>query len=110
MLPSLALTIFRKCYYDPQTFPIHIPSDVEDTFLRRAYYGGHSDVYKPSGENLYYYDVNSLYPFVMKTFPMPGGKPKWYGNLEGRELDNLFGFIEAYVDCPKTISKPLPSD
>jgi hypothetical protein len=106
-LPSLALTIFRKCYYDPQTFPIHIPSDVEDTFLRRAYYGGHSDVYKPSGENLYYYDVNSLYPFVMKTFPMPGGKPKWYGNLEGRELDNLFGFIEAYVDCPKTIEKPF---
>ncbi|KAK2995369.1 hypothetical protein RJ640_029001 [Escallonia rubra] len=28
-LPSLALTIFRKMYYDPNTFPIHIPTYVE---------------------------------------------------------------------------------
>ncbi|XLR65359.1 hypothetical protein S83_016031, partial [Arachis hypogaea] len=56
-------------------------SQVQDTFIRRGYYGGHSDVYKPHGENLFYYDVNSLYPFVMKTLPMPGGEPKWYRNL-----------------------------
>ena len=36
------------------------------------------DVYKPRsnrGENLYYYDVNSLYPTMMAKFPMPVGKP-----------------------------------
>lgn len=71
-LPSVALTIFRMSYYDPINWPIHIPSQNEDTFIRRGYYGGHADVYKPYGENLYYYDVNSLYPFIMKTFPMPG--------------------------------------
>lgn len=106
-LPSLALTIFRKIYYDPKTFPIHIPNLLEDTFIRRGYYGGHADTYIPYGENLYYYDVNSLYPFIMKTFPMPGGKPKWCGNLEGQDLDGLFGFIEAYVLCPKTIKRPF---
>ncbi|GER42509.1 DNA polymerase [Striga asiatica] len=58
----------------------------EDSFIRRAYYGGHTDVYKPYGENLYYYDVNSLYPYVMKEFPMPGGKPVWYRNLGNREV------------------------
>lgn len=106
-LSSLALTIFRMNYYDPDNWPIHIPSLNEDTFIRRAYYGGHADVYKPLGENLYYYDVNSLYPYVMKIFPMPGGKPVWHGSLEGKDLDSLFGFIEAYVVCPKTIKRPF---
>lgn len=106
-LSSLALTIYRTNYYDQMNWPIHIPNRNEDTFIRRGYYGGHADVYKPIGDNLYYYDVNSLYPFVMKAFPMPGGKPVWHSNLEGQDLDNLFGFIEAYVICPSTISHPL---
>lgn len=106
-LSSLALSIFRMKYYDASNWPIHIPNQNEDSFLRRAYYGGHTDSYKPYGEDLYYYDVNSLYPFVMKEFPMPGGVPVWHGNLEGKDLDSIFGFIEAYVVCPKTIKKPF---
>lgn len=106
-ISSLALSIFRMKYYDASHFPIHIPNKNEDFFIRRAYYGGHTDNYKPYGEDLYYYDVNSLYPFVMKCFPMPGGVPVWHGNLEGMDLDSMFGFIEAYVVCPKTIKKPF---
>lgn len=71
-LSSLALSIFRMKYYDATNWPIHIPSMNEDSFLRRAYYGGHTDVYKPRGDNLDYYDVNSLYPFVMKEFARCG--------------------------------------
>lgn len=55
---------------DYDDFPIHIPNKNEDTFLRHGYYGGHTDAYKPYGQNLYNYDINSLYPFVMKEFPM----------------------------------------
>nr|CAD1821794.1 unnamed protein product [Ananas comosus var. bracteatus] len=106
-LSSLALSIFRMKYYDVSNWPIHIPNKNEDTFIRQAYYGGHTDTYKPYGENLFYYDVNSLYPFVMKEFPMPGGVPVWHGNLDGMDLDSMFGFIEAYVVCPKTIKKPF---
>ena len=106
-LSSLALSIFRMKYYDASNWPIHIPNMNEDSFIRRAYYGGHTDTYKPYGEDLYYYDVNSLYPFVMKEFPMPGGVPVWHGNLGGKDLDSMFGFIEAYVVCPKTIKKPF---
>lgn len=106
-LSSLALQIYRMRYYDPQTFPIHIPNRNEDTFIRRGYYGGHTDMYKPYGSNCYYYDVNSLYPYIIQTHPMPGGVPVWHGNLEGQELSNLFGFIEAYVVCPRTITRPF---
>lgn len=106
-LSSLALNIFRLRYYDDKIFPIHIPNKNEDTFIRKAYYGGHTDAYKPYGENLYYYDVNSLYPYVMQKYPMPCGKPKWYSNLEDQDLDSMLGFIEAYVVCPKTIKKPF---
>lgn len=104
---SLALKLFRTKYLDSNIFHIHIPNRNEDSFIRRGYYGGHVDAYLPYGENLKYYDVNSLYPFVMKEFPMPDGPPVWHRNLEGQDLNNLFGFIEAYVECPKTIKKPF---
>lgn len=106
-LSSLAMNIYRTRYYDQEGWPIYIPSCNQDAFIRRGYYGGHADTYKPYGENLYYYDVNSLYPFVMKTFAMPGGKPVWHSNLEDLELDEIFGFIEAYVICPSTINRPF---
>ncbi|OVA05070.1 DNA-directed DNA polymerase [Macleaya cordata] len=106
-LSSLALTIFRMRYYDPNSWPIHIPSRNEDTFIRRGYYGGHADVYKPIGINLYIYDANSLYPYVMKSFPMPGGVPVWHDNLEGKDISELFGFIEACVVCPTTMTRPF---
>ena len=110
-ISSLSLTIFRMKYYDTSHFPIYIPNKNEDSFIRNAYYGGHSDVYIPHGKDLYYYDVNSLYPFIMKEFPMPGGDPVWHRNLGGMELDSLFGFIQAYVVCPKTIKRPfLPQE
>lgn len=106
-LSSLALEIFRTTYYDQKIWPIHIPNRNEDTFIRRGYYGGHSDSYIPYGENLYSYDVNSLYPFIMKTYPMPGGEPVWQDHLEGQDLDNLHGFIEAYIVCPPNLKRPF---
>lgn len=104
---SLALSLFRSHFYDEVKFPIHIPNKNEDTFIRSGYYGGHADAYTPYGENLYYYDVNSLYPFVMKEFPMPGGVPVWHSDLDSMELDSMFGFIQAYVECPKTMKRPF---
>ncbi|KAL5158667.1 DNA polymerase [Glycine soja] len=106
-IASLALSLFREKYYDYNKHRIHIPNQNEDTFIRRGYYGGHTDAYLPYGTNLYYYDVNSLYPFVMKEFSMPGGTPVWHSDLEYMTLDNMFGFIEAYVECPKSINKPF---
>ena len=47
-------------------------------FLVQGYTGGSVDVYKPIGENIYRYDVNSLYPYVMREFPMPVGNITYF--------------------------------
>lgn len=40
------------------------------------------DLIKYKNETLYYYDVNSLYPYIMATQPMPVGKPIYFeGNI-----------------------------
>ncbi|XP_074362916.1 DNA polymerase-like [Apium graveolens] len=104
---SLAMRIFRIKYYDASSFPIHIPNVNEDNFIKRGYYGGHVDVYKSYGEKLFYYDVNSLYPYVMQKEPMPAGKPVWNIDLKNKDLGTLYGFIEAYVECPDSLNKPF---
>jgi len=43
----------------------------------------------------------------MATNPMPGGPAVWHRDLEGADLDQLFGFIDAYVVCPKDMHKPF---
>ncbi|KAK4380026.1 hypothetical protein RND71_001888 [Anisodus tanguticus] len=53
----------------------------EDRFIREGYYSGHVDTYIVVGEKLHYYDVNSLYPFVIKENIMPNGWPVWDGDL-----------------------------
>lgn len=62
-------------------------------------YKGHTDSYITHGENLDYYDVNSLYPSIMKISDMPGAGDQ--------VLSNFFGFIEAYVSCPSSTFPPL---
>ncbi|XP_050217594.1 DNA polymerase-like [Mercurialis annua] len=106
-LSSLSLKIIRNNFFDDNTFHINIPNRNQDIFIRRSYYGGHVDVYKPYGENLYYYDVNSLYPFIIKSYPIPCAIPVWKKNLKSVGLDSLVGFIDACVVCPTNISRPF---
>lgn len=64
---TLSLEIFRKNFQDVD---IPIMKRNEDSFIRKAYYGGATDYYKGYGKKLYYYDINSLYPYAMCK-PMP---------------------------------------
>lgn len=108
-IAALALGIFRMEYYDDIKHRMYVPNENADKFIRRAYCGGHTDVYKPKGENLYVYDVNSLYPSVMVGNKFPGGRPVWHRDLSQRKLNEIFGFVEALV-YSKNINKPfLPS-
>nr|AYM32740.1 DNA polymerase [Silene vulgaris] len=106
-LSSLAMSLFRSRFYKDDESSIYIPEDNEEEFIRRGYYGGHTDCFIPKGDNLYYYDVNSLYPYIMKESQMPGGKPVWHSDLSQMDLDDIYGFIEAYIECPESIKRPL---
>jgi len=101
-IASLALNVFKTNYLNTNTFLSKIRSDLHNE-IRNAYYGGRVDVFKPHGEGLYYYDVNSLYPTVMLK-PMPVGK----GVLTSeKNLNKLFGVVQARVVCPDNLSIPI---
>lgn len=96
-----------------------ILGDVERD-IRESYTGGAVDVYRPHNTvqgysiadprakiPLYYYDVNSLYPFVMSTRPMPVGKPVAFeGNI--RAVDpKAFGFFYCDIETPGLMANPI---
>lgn len=70
--------------------------------IKQGYYEGITEVYKPYGENLYYYDVNSLYPYVALQ-PLPGldcKKVHYFDNLADQNINDLFGLFYCKVETP----------
>jgi hypothetical protein len=64
-LSSLAFGIYRSNFLkDEYKIPL-IQGPIYD-FIKQSYFGGKVDVFKPYGENVHGYDVNSLYPYSMK--------------------------------------------
>jgi hypothetical protein len=64
--------------------------------IKSGYHGGLSDVFKPHLLGGYYYDVVSLYPYIMSKVPMP------VGNItlsDDTNLDSYFGFVLAHIKC-----------
>lgn len=74
--------------------------------IKQAYYGGITEVYKPHGKNLYYYDVNSLYPFAgLRDMPGLFCKKTLLTSIDN--IDNLFGFFYSRIDTTQVKNKYL---
>lgn len=73
-------------------FEIPILKRIQDKFIRSGYYGGHIDYFKKYVKKLFYYDINSLYPYAMLK-PMPHKLIKYHKNMDNIELEKFFGFI-----------------
>ena len=89
-LSSLSFSIFRTRYLKEGS--IEIPSRGRDSYIRNSYFGGVTQVFRPYGENLYYYDINSLYPSSMHENDMPSGKGVAMPGTH-ISMDDFFGFI-----------------
>ena len=83
-------------------------------FIKLSYFGGITEVYKPFGENLFYYDINSEYPFVSKN-PMPGNlinymelQDQEVNNGKTLELEDLFGYFYCKVKTTNNYLGLLP--
>ena len=117
-LPALAMKIY-KTHYMPKNTIYQILGRPEFN-IRKSYTGGAVDVYKPHNKlsgfltlvkskfiKLFYYDVNSLYPYVMATFEMPIGKPIAF-NGDIRKIDpNAFGFFNCKIYSPSYLEHPI---
>jgi len=102
--PSCALKIFNK-HYSPidlfhynQNNYILKKSDLE--VLKNSYYGGRVEAFYIGyyqSKNIKYYDVNSLYPYVMKnyTYPNPFSRV-----IVGKNENINNGIIDCLVDIP----------
>lgn len=106
-ISRLSLNIFLKDYLSEYKIPIIKGNIYED--IKKGYYGGVTEVYKPYGKNLYYYDVNSLYPFVSLN-PMCGNKYVYIESFNnvGLDLSNLFGFFFCEVETNYSYLGLLP--
>lgn len=73
---SLTLNIFKNVYLDEKTKIPSAPNRNIYMAERESYYGGFTSNFKKifkseNNEKLYYYDINSSYPNVMKNKLMP---------------------------------------
>ena len=76
----------------------------EEQFIRDSYRGGRTEVFKRyTNDSLFHYDVNSLYPFVMKNRDYPYGKhKKIIGNDKCKQAidSGYLGVIKCHINAP----------
>jgi len=90
-ISSLALKIFRSNYIE---IDIPIFTSNNDNFIRKNYYGGCYWLLPCLVENVFYYDVNSLYQKAMCNL-MPY-KIKKHNNMNNVKLDDFFVFFFSW--------------
>jgi DNA polymerase type B, organellar and viral len=105
-LPSLSLGIYRTNFLS-EDYKIPLIHGEIYKNIKEGYTGGSVDVFKPYGLNLFSYDFNSLYPFVIKNFPMPVGHPTYFeGDISLKET-NPFGIFEVEITSPENCNVPI---
>jgi len=105
-ISRLSLNIFMKDFIKDASIPL-IKDNIYDD-IKNAYYGGVTEVYKPYGENLYYYDVNSLYPFAAINSMCSNKYTYVKAFNEKLILENLFGFFYCKIETTNHYLGLLP--
>ena len=118
-LPALTMKVF-KTHFMKKDQIFQTLGKIEFD-IRKSYTGGAVDVYIPHNSKistlykqdnldfkpLNYYDVNSLYPFVMANNSMPIGKAITFeGDIRKYEPD-AFGFFYCKINSPEYLEHPI---
>ena len=75
--------------------------------IRHGYTGGAVDMYIPKGKNIHGYDVNSLYPFVLRDNEFPIGTPTYFEGNIILKIPNTFGFFYCKIEAPEGLKHPI---
>src|SRR5882757_676034 len=104
-LSSLAFAIYRSNFLGDFKIPL-ISGQMYDEF-KKGYTGGAVDVYKLYGENIFRYDVNSLYPYIMKNSLMPVGSPVYFEGDITKIENKPYGIFFCEVESPNNLNEPI---
>ena len=69
---SLSLYLYRRRF---QKYVLMKPRPKVDEFISKAYAGGRVECFRPGKHEVFSFDVNSLYPSVMRKSKFPVGTP-----------------------------------
>lgn len=97
-MSSYAMHLWRQTLKTP----IKVTDQNIQDFCRESYYGGRVEIFKQSGFNLKLYDVNSLYPTIMRKYPIPLEKIR-----KSRDVFD-FGFHKVTIEVPNNYMPVLP--
>jgi len=106
-ITSLALKILYTNFNNDKLLLPHILNKDIYQEIKKSYYGGRVEVYRPYGRKLYYYDVNSLYPFaaINKLPGLNASLVEYYDY--NPDINKLFGFFYCKISTTNTINKYL---
>lgn len=103
-LASQAMTTYRTSFMDIQPYIHNVEPVLE--LERKGYYGGRTEIFKKgifTKDEFYYLDVNSMYPYVMKTYDMPVRLLSWAENVPLYKLKNAikdyYIIADVELDC-----------
>jgi hypothetical protein len=107
-IASTSLKTFTRSY---QKKPFFMCSKTMNDELRNAYFGGRTEIFRMiapvKDDYYYYYDINSLYPFVMKKYPYPISRPIVINNPDTLIYMENDGITNAKVNAPTDLYIPV---
>ena len=79
---------------------------------RDAFFGGRTNAIKlyhrvEPGEQIWYVDVCSLYPWVNKNGTYPVGHPEFIDQPNHTDISKYFGFVKCKVEPPRQLYHPV---
>jgi len=106
-IASTSMSLYKN-YYLKNDYFRHSPKELDEQF--NAYYGGRTEAFaRGKIEDYFYYDVNSLYPFVMSSRRYPDPNSKRITNKNTTEYIHEYeGCSDITIFIPETEFPILP--
>ena len=103
-------TGMRSFRYGFQKHPIATYYEYNDRF-RNAYYGGRCEIFSQmmleDDGPWYVGDINSMYPYVMRNYKFPVGKPYKVDYTMGSDCRGKVGIMKCKVYAPENLNVPF---